>query len=117
MKPTELKYKRINIKLYRSHIILFEYTANNCAALKTTYEENIGGYTAELNTGGVCIGLKEKSTLSEIAHECLHAANRILHRAGCKHIALDDDETQTYLLTYIMENVLKYKDSLLIKKD
>lgn len=46
-----------------------------------------------------------KTDYGTIAHECLHATNRTLHRAGWSP-ELDNDEPQTYLMTILINKAL-----------
>lgn len=54
------------------------------------------------------IWIADKTNYPYLAHECLHAANWTLERAGWKP-ELHNDEPQTYLMTNIMRQALNRK--------
>jgi len=53
----------------------------------------------------IMVWIEDKSDVLSLAHECLHAANRALGRAGWMWDPWND-ETQTYLMTNIMRQAL-----------
>lgn len=62
------------------------------------------GYTTLITSGSrarLIIWLQKKDNVSVLAHECLHGANFILHRAGVKP-SFTNDEPVAYLLTELM---------------
>ena len=61
----------------------------------------------ELPTGKtiVCIWTEKKSDYPSLAHECLHAANRTLVRAGV-YADFYNDEAQAYLMTNLIRKAL-----------
>lgn len=68
--------------------------------------EGIVGYTMFNSDDAVMwIFTAKKTDYAILAHECLHAANQILFRAGWKP-QLTNDEPQAYLLTQLMRSAL-----------
>lgn len=57
------------------------------------------------NFNGCLIWVKKKSDYGTIAHECLHATNKTLARAGWSP-ELYNDEPQTYLMTILINKAL-----------
>ncbi len=53
----------------------------------------------------ICIWVPGKDDFSALAHECLHATNFTMRRAGCLP-DLDNDEPQAYLLENIYQQAL-----------
>lgn len=63
------------------------------------------GYTIMVENNKSCrvlIWVKNPKSFSIIAHECLHAVNMTLHRAGYR-VDLTNDEAQAYTLTELMQ--------------
>lgn len=52
------------------------------------------------------IWTRKKRDIPPLAHELLHAVNSVLHHAGVKP-DFEDDESQAYLLTWVMEKALE----------
>lgn len=66
------------------------------------------GHSSMLSKDEKCrihIWVKKKSDYPTLAHECLHAANRTLGRAGWES-DLWNDEPQTYLMTNLIRQCL-----------
>lgn len=57
------------------------------------------------NKYGILIWIKKKNDYPSLAHECLHATNYTLCRAGWK-FDVHNDEPQTYLLTNLVRKAL-----------
>lgn len=57
------------------------------------------------NLTGLIIWIKKKNDYGTLAHECLHATNRTLARAGWEP-QLYNDEPQTYLMTILINKAL-----------
>lgn len=73
-------------------------------------EDGVCGMMRRLYTNryfdGCLIWTKRKKDYGTLAHECLHATNRTLERAGwCPE--LDNDEPQTYLMTILINKALR----------
>lgn len=107
----KLLHRCIRVSMFKTSIILFEYTKKNCDIIGANYSKDVSGYTSDLTSGNVCIGIRKDSQDYDVAHECLHAANRIFNRIGHK-IEVSNDEAQAYLLGYIYKKVIQEKDKL-----
>lgn len=69
------------------------------------------GYCSTAN-GELYIWMNEKTkTVGTLAHECLHAVNRILDSKGMT-ATISDDETQAYLLAWLVDKLypIYFKD-------
>ena len=60
--------------------------------------------------------LTPKTTVGEIAHECLHCVNRTLMDIGYS-VDPDNDETQAYFLNWMVDEVYKIWKLSLIEKE
>lgn len=117
-RKTKVKKHIIKIPLYNQILVL--YTASN---IKDVYNTMAKEYDIETTDDfsyasfdtiynykeGIVhfiLSLPNKATLGTIAHECAHAAWRILEQAKFEPTA-DSQEPFTYLLDYIVEEVTK----------
>lgn len=79
---------------------------------------NVGYSHNDQDCGGINCIIRGENTImvktkyanhwGTIAHEALHATNRILHSRGVE-IDANNDEAQAYLLTYILDKIQKFK--------
>lgn len=58
----------------------------------------------------ILIVIKPKTTVDFVAHEALHTVNWIFKHCGVKY-SLDNDEPQCYLLGWVVNKILRTKDS------
>lgn len=61
-----------------------------------------------MEKGHFAIVLPSITDIPTLSHEVLHITNRILHRIGV-HPCFVNDETQAYLFSHILENILAIK--------
>lgn len=118
-KPRKIK-DYFSVKLYRCSIAVvanvsedeaysyFEKTMRVQKAARSTAQYD--AVTSYANNGTILIYFKEwdRSVVkySQLAHESLHATNRILTHVGVDPLGFNNDEPIAYLLQYIMEQSL-----------
>lgn len=107
-----MKTIRFDIPIYNCNII-YKVTNDFLSYMRKK------GVELELDINkckGICIPINSKHEIyilinkdryeyGTVAHECLHATNKILKARGVK-VSLKNDEAQTYLLGYIINRVL-----------
>lgn len=90
----------------------FEKTMRVEKAARSTAQYD--AVTSYASNGAILIYFKqwERSTLrySQLAHESLHAANRILTHVGTDPLGFNNDEPVAYLVQFIMEQSLLILD-------
>ena len=130
------KYKNIRIELYKRDITVFigsheEFkewikkcdfpeTWNTIITQILKSDDNAeASYWYNNNNGNGIIELKKHpETTEEICtavHECLHCVIRVLSYIGIPCVEYAANEAYTYLLEYILTNVLDYKGYELVK--
>lgn len=128
------KYKRVRIELYKRDIIIFigshkEFkkwvTTNDCPKtwsnisqiLESDDNAEASYWNNSFNGNGI-IELhyhpKSPEEIAVAAHECLHATMRILSFVGIPCFENEANEPYTYLLEYILEQVLDFNNYELI---
>lgn len=130
------KFKVIHIDIYRRDITVFIGSHDEFKAwiatcdVPTSWEQLVeavvesednaeASYWYNNNNGNGIIELKKHpETTEEIctaAHECLHCVMRVLSYIGIPCVEYAGNEAYTYLLEYILTNVLDYKGYELVK--
>ena len=130
------KYKNIRIELYKRDITVFigsheefkkwiktcDYSKtwnNTITQILESDDNSEASYWYNNNNGNGIIELKKHpETTEEICtavHECLHCVMRVLSYIGIPCVEYAANEAYTYLLEYILTNVLDYKDYELVK--
>lgn len=125
------KFKVIHIDIYRRDITVFigsheefkEWIAT--CEVPTSWEQLTeaviesednaeASYWYNNNNGNGIIELKKhpesKEEIATAAHECLHCVMRILSYIGIPCVEYEANESYTYLLEYILINVLDYNN-------
>lgn len=129
------KFKTITIDLYKRDITVFIGSHEDFKEWIASYnvpssweqlvetvvqsdDRALASYWYNNNNGNGIIELpKHPETNNEIAvaaHECLHATMRALSYIGISCYDNEPNEPYTYMLEYILEKVLDYKDYELI---
>lgn len=129
------KYKNIHIDIYKRDITVFigshsefmEWIKNNEPSEKwenliqliiNSDDSAEASFWRNTFNGNGIIELqshpKSSSEIATAAHECLHAVMHILSFVGVSYIEGDSNEPYTYLLEYLLENILDYNDYKLI---
>ena len=130
------KFKIIHIYIYKRNITVFIGSHDEFKAwiatcdVPTSWEQLVeavvesednseASYWYNSNNGNGIIELKKHpETTEEICiavHECLHCVMRILSYIGIPYVEYAANEAYTYLLEYILTNVLDYKNYELVK--
>ena len=130
------KFKVIHIDIYRRDITVFIGSHDEFKSwiatceVPTSWEQLVeavvesednaeASYWYNNNNGNGIIELKKHpETIEEIStavHECLHCTMRVLSYIGIPCVDYDANEAYTYLLEYILKNVLDYKNYELVK--
>lgn len=129
------KYKNIRIELYKRDIIVFigshdefkewikhsDYTKTWTKLINQVLESDDNAEASywynDINGNGI-IELhyhpKSPKEIAIAAHECLHSTMRILSFIGIPCFIDDANEPYTYLLEYILEQVLDFNNYELI---
>lgn len=85
------------ISIYKQNKVSYNDSDNECLGISLYMN----------NTNTIIIKESHKDDWAIIAHEALHAANRVLEHVGVE-ISTTNDEAQAYLLTYILKNIKKH---------
>lgn len=123
------KFKIIHIDIYRRDITVFigrhdEFKAwitnpdipsswNQLAEAVVESEDNAeASYWYNANNGNGIIELKKhpesREEIATAAHECLHCVMRTLSYIGIPCLEFEANEAYTYLLEYLLVNILDY---------
>lgn len=123
------KYKVIPIDLYKRQVTVFigshkefknwasEYKdlkswEDTIEAIENSDDDAAGSYWYNSNDGNGIIELpehpKSKEEIAIAAHECLHCVIRCLSYVGVPLYHGESNEPYTYLLEYLLANVLDY---------
>lgn len=91
-----------NIEVFKHKVIVYSGLPNYVS------KKTIGRCEIDPDKMQVEIYLHPKIYLSEIAHECVHCADFILHNIGAKlETSPSESEVRSYLVEHILENVQK----------
>ena len=113
-------YKSFIIPIYsgRLHVIFSNDCEKELEQINKKFEVDVdnfdfAGYSSRIdNHYLLLLNLKyinsDTMLIGTIAHEALHISNFILKQTGIKP-DVDNDEAQAYLLTWIVEQVYKFK--------
>lgn len=123
------KYKVIHIDIYKREITIFigshkefkewisdyrdlEYWEDTVKAIQNSDDDALGSYWYNENDGNGIIELpehpKSKEDIAIAAHECLHCVIHCLSYVGIPLYNDEANEPYTYLLEYILTQVLDY---------
>lgn len=129
------KYKVIHVDIYKRDITVFIGSHEEFKSWIETYkvptsweklveavieseDDAEASYWYNSNNGNGIIELKrhpeDKEDICTAAHECLHAVIRMLSYLNIPCIENDGNEPYTYLLEYLLRNVLDYNDYKLV---
>lgn len=103
--------KTINIPIYGGKLTIIQTDdfkkISSKYGVKIPEKADALAIRQEVNGIEYVLVFESKTTMPIIAHECLHIANYILYDSN---ITLDphNDETQCYLLEWIVGNVVKH---------
>lgn len=125
------KFKVIHVDIYRRDITVFIGSHDEFKKWVSQYDatdswkelvENVlqsnddaeASYWYNNNNGNGIIEIKKhpesKEDIATAAHECLHATMRILSYVGIPCVEYEANEAYTYLLEYLLLNVLDYNN-------
>lgn len=125
------KFKVIHVDIYKRDITVFIGSHNEFKIWISQYDatdswkelvENVlqsnddaeASYWYNNNNGNGIIELSKhpesKEDIATAAHECLHCVMRILSYVGIPCVEYEANEAYTYLLEYLLLNILDYND-------
>lgn len=84
------------INIYQQHNMSYTEDDNECLGINL--------YMKGINT--IIIKESHKNDWAIIAHECLHAVNRVLEHVGVE-VDTKNDEAQAYLLSFLIKKIQK----------